>query len=78
MPQRLERLIRDWGEIPEEECKHITLNRLWNLTSQGTSLTVFITRLKSTFKFDFRVPVTAYPVGAQNVTKQKDLDDHHP
>ena len=32
---------------------------------------------KWTFNYDFCVRVTAYPLGAPNISKQKDLDDHH-
>ena len=31
-----------------------------------------------TFSFEFCVRVTAYPLGAPNISKQIDLDDHHP
>ena len=34
--------------------------------------------LKWVFNFEFCVRVTAYPLGAPNIFKQIDLDDHHP
>ena len=78
MPQRFENSITNLDDIPENECKHIPLNCLWTITSQDTSLTVIITCLTWTFNYDFYVRVKAYPMGAPNVTKQMDMDDHHP
>ena len=78
MPQKLERSVTILDGIPEEECKHIPLNYLWTSTSEDTTLTIIVTCLNWTFKYDFCVGVTAYPLGAPNVTKQIDLDDHHP
>ena len=43
-----------------------------------TSLTVIITCLKKTFYYNFCVRVTAHPLGAPNVLKEKDLHDNHP
>ena len=65
-------------EVPEEECKHIPLKCIWPITSQDTNLTVIITCLKPTSIFEFCVRVTAYPVGAPNISKQIDVEDHHP
>ena len=78
MPQKLESSIRNLDEIPTEECKHFPLHCLRTITSHDTSLTVIITCLKWTFNYAFYVQVTAYPLGAPNVSKPKDLDDHHP
>ena len=78
MPQKFESSITHLDELPEEECKHIPLNCIWPITSQDTNLTVIITCLKWTFKFEFCVRVTAYPLGAPNIPEQIDLDDHHP
>ena len=78
MPQKLEGSIARLVELPEEVCKHIPLNCFWPINSQDTNLTIIITCLKWTFKYEFRVRVTAYPLGAPNISKQKDLDDHHP
>ena len=65
-------------DIPEIECKHISTNCLWKITSEDTSLTVIITCLKWTFIYGFCVRVTAYPLEAPNATKQIDFDDDHP
>ena len=78
MPQKSETLILDLNEMLENECKHLPQNCLWIITSKDTSLTVIITCLKWTVKYDFFVRVTAYRLGAPNVSKQIDLDDHHP
>ena len=78
MPQKLESSITHLDELPEEECKHNPLNSLWPMTSQDTNLTVIKTCLKWTFNFEFCVRVTAYQLGALNIPKQIDLDDHNP
>ena len=77
MPPSFEHPILDLNEIPEDECKHLPLNCLWNLISKDTSLTAILTFLKWTFKYDIRVRVTVYSLRAPNVSKQIDLDDHH-
>ena len=78
MPQNSEKSITHLDELPEEECKYIPPNCIWPITSQDTNLTVIITCSKCTFTWEFRVQVTAYPLGAPNIPKQIDLDDHHP
>ena len=78
MPQNFESSITHLDELPEEECKRIPLNRIWPITSQDTNLTVIITCLKWTFNFEFCVRVTTYPLGTPYISKQIDLDDHHP
>ena len=78
MPLKFESSITHLDVLSEEECKHIPLNCIWPITSQGTNLTVIITCLKRTFNFEFCVRVTAYQLGAPNISKQIDLDDHHP
>ena len=62
MPQKLESSITHLDELPEEECRHVPLNCLWPITSQHTNLTVIITCLKCTLKYEFCVRVTAYPL----------------
>ena len=70
--------ITHLDELPEEECKHIPLNCIWPITSRGTNQTVIITCLKWTLNSEFCVRITAYQLGAPNISKQIDLDDHHP
>ena len=78
MPKKVGSSITHLDELPEEECKHIPLNYIWPITSQDTNVTVIITCSKWTFNFEFCVRVTAYQLGVPNVSKQIDLDDHHP
>ena len=78
MPQNVGSLILDLDKIFEDECKHTPLTWPWTITSNNESLTVIITCLKWTLNNDFSVRVTAHPQGAPIVSKQIDLDDHHP
>ena len=78
MPKNFESSITHLDDLPEGECKHIPLNCIWPITSQDTNLTVIITCLKWTFSLEFCVQVTAYQFSAPNISKQIDLDDHHP
>ena len=78
MPKKIEGSITHLYELLEEECNHISLNCIWPITSQDTNLTVIITCLKWTFNLEFCVRVTAYQLGAPNISKQIDIDDHHP
>ena len=76
MPQKFDRVILDLGKIPEGECKYLPVNCHWTTPSTDASLTVITTCLKWTFNYDFCVRLIAHSQGAQNVSKQKDLDDH--
>ena len=78
MPEKNESSITHLNDTPEEECNHIPLNCIWPITSQVANQTVIITCLKWTFNFEFCVRVTASRIGAPNISKQIDLDDHHP
>ena len=78
MPKKLESSITHLDDLPEEECNHIPLNCIWPITSHDTNLTVIITYLKWTFNFEFCVRVRAYQLGAPNISRQLDLDDHLP
>ena len=78
MPQIVQSLILDLDKNSEDECKLIPTNCPWILTSKDESLTVIVTCLKRTFNFDLRVRVVTHPPGALNVSKQLDIDDHHP
>ena len=77
MLEKLEGSVTHLDELPEEECKHFHLNCSWPINSQDTSLTN-IPCLKWTFSYEFWVRVTTYPLGAPNISKQIDLDGHHP
>ena len=76
MPQKLDNSPLD--KIPEIECKHVPLNCPWTITSKDETLTVIITCLKWTFNYDFWIRVTVHPEGNSEISKQIDLDDHHP
>ena len=78
MPKESENSTTHLDELPEEECKHIPLNSIWPITSPDTNLTVVVTCLKWTLSFEFCVRVTAHQLGSPNISKQIDLDDHHP
>ena len=76
MPQKLSNSPLD--KIPEIECKHVTLNCPWIITSKDETLTVIITCLKWTFNYDFWIRVTVHPEGNSDLSKRIDLDDDHP
>ena len=78
MPKNFESSITHLDNLPKEECKQFPLNCIWPITSQDTNLTVIITCLKWTFNLEFCVRVTAYQFGTPNISKQTDIDDHHP
>ena len=76
MPQKLDNSPLD--KIPKNECKHVPLNCPWTINSHDEALTVIITCLKWTFNYDFWIRVTVHPEGNSGISKQIDLDDHHP
>ena len=76
MPQKLNNSPLD--KILEIECKHVQLNCPWVITSKDETLTVIITCLKWTFNYDFWISITVHPEGNSDLSKQIDLDDHHP
>ena len=78
MPQNVKNLILESDDLPEVDCEHSPLSCPWTINSKDENLTVIITCLKWTFNYDFRVRVLARPQGAPNISKQIDLDDHHP
>ena len=78
MPKKFECSITHLDDLPEEGCNHIPLNCICPITSQDTNQTVIKTCLKWTFNVDFCERVKAYPLGAPSISKQIDLDDHHP
>ena len=78
MPKKFESSITHLDDLPEKECKHFPLNCIWPITSQDTNQTVIITCLKWTFNLELCVRVSAYQLGAPNISKQIDLNDHYP
>ena len=77
MLQKSEILLTNWDDI-DDECQHIPLNCPWTITSGTETLTVVITCLKWTFKYDFWIRVTAVPEGNPNISKQIDINKRNP
>ena len=77
MPQDVESLILELDKLPKDDSKHIPLNCPWTITYKDESLTVTITCLKRTFKYEFCLGVINHPQEAPNVSKRIDLKDHH-
>ena len=78
MPQNFESLILDFDEKHEDGCRHISLNCPRTITSKDEILTVIISCLEWTFNFDFCVRLAAHPQGTPHISKQLELDNHHP
>ena len=76
MPQKLDNSPLD--KIPENECKHVPLNCPWTINSHDDALTVIFNYLKWTFNYDFWIRVRVHPEGNSGISKQIDLNDHHP
>ena len=77
MPQKSETLPPNWDDI-DDECQHFPLNCPWIITSGTETLTVVLTCLKWTFRYDFWIRVTAHPEGNTNIPKQRDINKHNP
>ena len=77
MPQKSEDLPPKWDNI-DDESQHIPLNCPRTITSANGALTVVITCLKWTFKYDFSIRVTAHPEGKPHISKQIDFNKHNP
>ena len=77
MAQKFENLSPNWDDI-EDQCQHIALNCPWAITFENETLNVVITCLKWTFNYDFWIRVTAHPEGKSNISKQIDINKHHP
>ena len=75
MPQKPDNSPLD--KIPENECTHVPLICPWIMKSHDETLTVIITCLKWTFKYDFWIRVTVYPEAKSGNSKQIHLNDHH-
>ena len=76
MPQKSENLPPNWDYI-DDECQHIPLNCPRTITSENETVTVVITCLKWTFKYDCWIRVTAHPEGKPNISKQTDINKHN-
>ena len=77
MPQNLECLAPKWDAI-KEECEHISLTCPWTIICKDGTLEFVITSLEWTFNYDFWIRVTAHSEGNPNISKQINIDKHHP
>ena len=77
MPCKFESLPPNWDDT-DDECQLIPLNCPWTITSENETLTIVITCLKRTFNYDFSIRVTAHPGKKPKISKQIDINRHHP
>ena len=77
MPQNLENLPPNWDAI-DEECQHVPLTCPWTITCEDGTLSFIITSLDWTFNYDFWIRVTAHPEENPIISKQLNIDKHHP
>ena len=77
MPQNFENLPPNWDAI-REECEHISLTCPWTIVCKDGTLEFIITSLEWTFNYDFWIRVTAHSEGNPKISKQIDIDKHHP
>ena len=77
MPQHFENFPLNWDAI-EEECEHNSLTCPWTIICKDGTLEFIITNLELTFNYDFWIRVTAHPEGNPNISKQINVDKHHP
>ena len=77
MPQNFENLPINWDAI-KEECEHISLTCPWTITCKDRTVEFIITSLEWTFNYDFWIRVTAHSEGNPIISKQIDIDKHHP
>ena len=76
MPLKIENLPPNWDDI--EECQHIPLKYPWTVACEDGTLAFIITSLEWTFNYDFWMRVTAHPEESPNISKQINVDKHHP
>ena len=77
MPQKVEDLPPNWDDIIEE-CQHIPLKCPWTITCEDGTLALIITSLERTFNFDFLIKMTAHSEENPKISKQINIDKHHP
>ena len=77
MPQIIEKTVSDWDNM-DNDCHRKLLECSWTITAKDGSLTVIITCLKGTFKYDFWIRVTTHPHGDPNTSKQTNFGEQHP
>ena len=77
MPQKFGNLPPEWDAI-QEECQYVPLTSPWTITGKGGTLQIIITSLEWIFNYSFWIRVTALPEGNPNISKQINIDKHHP
>ena len=77
MPQKVRNLPPNWDDI-EEEWQQIPLNCPWTITCEDATIAFIITSLDWTFNYDFWIRVTAHPWENPNISKQININKHHP
>ena len=77
MPQNFENPPPNWDDI-KEGCEHISLACPWTISCKNGTLKFIITSLERTFNHDFWIRVTAHSEGTPNISKQINIDKHHP
>ena len=77
MPQNFENLPPNWDDI-KEDCEHISLACPWTISCKDGTLEFIITSLEWTFNHDFWIGVTVHSEENPNISKQINIDNHHP
>ena len=77
MPQNFEKFPPTWDAIGEE-CQHIPLTCPRAITCEYGTPAFVITSLEWTFDYDFWIRVTAHPQENPSISKQINIDKHHP
>ena len=77
MPQNFENFPPNCDDI-EEECQYVPLTRPWIITCKDGTLQFIITSLEWTFNYEFWIRVTAHSEGIPKISKQINIDKHHP
>ena len=77
MPQNFGNLPPDWDSI-KEECQYVPLTCPWTITCKDGTLEFIITSLEWTFNYIFWIRVTALPEGNPIISKQININKHHP
>ena len=77
MPQNFENHPPNWDDI-ENECQHVPLTCPWTIICEDGTLIFIITSLDWTFNYDFWLRATAHPEENPNISKQFNINKHHP
>ena len=77
MPQIFENPPPNCDDI-KEGCEHISLACPWTISCKDGTLEITNTCLEWTFNHDFWIRVTAHSENNPNISKQINIDKHHP